>query len=75
MTIDQPPFRKVSIKGPQEQHKTIVKIKLESLTNVPNGSKLVSLGPMILERPKSTIFKSVSSLEVTIRMFSGFKSL
>ena len=49
--------------------------KKNKLTSVPNGSSEVSFGPMILERPKSTIFKSLESLLSAIRIFSGFKSL
>jgi hypothetical protein len=42
---------------------------------VPNGSRLDSFGPIILERPKSTIFKLDLLSSETKRMFSGFKSL
>jgi hypothetical protein len=59
----------------QEQHMTKYNYKYILITRVPNGSVEVSLGPIILDRPKSTNFTTVKSLLSIIKIFSSFKSL
>ena len=44
-------------------------------TRVPKGSVHLSLGPKMIDNPKSTIFSSASSPEEVIKMFSGLRSL
>jgi len=71
----RPLCRMASAEAPQEPHSSNRIRNRLLLTRVPKGSKLVSWGPMILERPKSTILRSVSSVASTMRMFSGLRSL